>query len=314
MPTRDDLYKYLQEKADQDERLKEAADLRAQGQLAGALSKASSMMGSLGGATAKPMGISDISESMYKTTQDEIKADGAASDREYKLQLLRQKLADKSSSNDRGKIVTGYTKPGYILRDTPNGLVEEPLPKNFEPTKPKPKTSPKPTSKIGPVEKAQIGKLGGQVAGQTSIINVLEAGKQEYERALASGDEDLAIQIGNGMIKALNSDQGPDAVGNQEAERLSPYLQFKKFNLTGPGSFVGRDLDKFGDQLGSSIGKLKGAVQRGQTQLKALESGNPVQFQDDQTVVVRNPETGEELEIPRSDLSDAEGDGFEVVE
>lgn len=137
------------------------------------------------------------------------------------------------------------------------------------------------TEKLGTVEKTQISNLAGKIANQTSIINSIDSAKKLYDQALADGREEEALTIGLGMLKTLNSDQGPDAIGNAEADRLAPYLTYQMGNFTGAGKFVGRDLQAFSKQLESTSARMKDSVSRGQAQLDQLGSGEKVTFKKD---------------------------------
>jgi hypothetical protein len=68
--------------------------------------------------------------------------------------------------------------------------------------------------------------------------------------------EDVRVKIGEGMLKGLNSVLGPDAVGKDERESLGSFLKYKRGNLFEPGSFVGRDLDSFAQQIKSKIDSI----------------------------------------------------------
>lgn len=133
---------------------------------------------------------------------------------------------------------------------------------------------------IGAAEKSQISALGTKLANQASIVNVLAPARDSLVAAMRAGNKDLAIKIGQGMIKALNSDQGADAVGVEEAARLGNLLEFQIFNLTQPGPMFGRDLEGFSAQVDETINKLKSSVAAGQKQLKQLEAGQPIQFEE----------------------------------
>lgn len=97
-----------------------------------------------------------------------------------------------------------------------------------------------------PVEKQEIIKdTAKTIAVRKKIAIDLTAQLKQVEAAMEAGNEDQAVQLGNQMIKTLNSTQGQDAVGAEEAQRLSGFLQFKLFNVTEPGSIFGRDMPDF---------------------------------------------------------------------
>ena len=149
------------------------------------------------------------------------------------------------------------------------------------------------TAKLG-IEKtkAEIGKLkregGGNLLSQKVIEKQAEgiAGKTAHLVNIKGGmdtaieqfnnpntPEDEKIKIGEGLLKMLNSTEGVDAVGVQEADRMGSFLQYKLGNFTGPGSFIGRDLDLFGKQLENSSKALGERIRRNQEQTTSLISG-----------------------------------------
>jgi hypothetical protein len=91
-------------------------------------------------------------------------------------------------------------------------------------------------------------------------------------------DEDQKIAAGRTLLKTLNSSEGADAIGVEEAKRLGSFLEFKVFNLTQPGSFVGRDVDQFGEQARIQSQSLKQSIMANQAQIDALKSGQPLQL------------------------------------
>lgn len=310
------LYEQLLAKSNAgDEELNQAEDAHQLGALGSALSKSTAMIGQVGGQPNKyDDAVGSMNDSLYKGAEDKYTKQQSADEKRSKLKLdLTKALQEKSKKltpitgvvgdndqpaflddNNQVQYLPGLkTKPtaqvdkwadapgegvpeGYALQVSPSGehrVVK--LPSNIKSTKTKVE---KPAPVVGPVEKAQIQTLGPKVANQASLVNTIESGRKLFDKAIADGDEDLAVTIGNGMIKSLNSDQGPDAVGNQEAERLTPYLNYKLGNITGPGSFVGRDLGDFSKQLDVTSRKLKDAVAKSQGQLESLSQGGKIGF------------------------------------
>ena len=78
------------------------------------------------------------------------------------------------------------------------------------------------------------------------------------------------------MLKILNSTVGQDAVGADEAKRLASFLQYKIANFTGPGSFMGRDLEKFYTQVAEKNNAIKGAVAQDRQQIAKILEGNGI--------------------------------------
>lgn len=88
--------------------------------------------------------------------------------------------------------------------------------------------------------------------------------------------EDAKIVQGENMLKLLNSEVGRDAVGAEESQRLGSFLKFKMFNWKEPGSFIGRDLDKFIDQVGLKIDSMSSTMKTNEEIIKKLKSGTPL--------------------------------------
>jgi hypothetical protein len=85
--------------------------------------------------------------------------------------------------------------------------------------------------------------------------------------------EDEKIKAGQGLLKLLNSAEGSDAVGAEEAQRLGSFLEFQKFNLTNPGPVFGRDLPGFATQVKNYADLLDGRIRRGEEAARGLRSG-----------------------------------------
>ncbi len=89
--------------------------------------------------------------------------------------------------------------------------------------------------------------------------------------------EEQKIAAGENLFKTLNSTQGKDAVGAEEAKRLGSFLQYKMANLTAPGSFWGRDLDEFTDQVAIQSARLGQAVVKNESKIQNLYGRNTPQ-------------------------------------
>lgn len=94
------------------------------------------------------------------------------------------------------------------------------------------------------------------------IANSLEAGLQKGKDPKLS--QDAKIKVYEGMLKTLNSPEGADAIGKEEANRLGGLLQYKLFNIMNPGSFMGRDIDLFEEQVKSNVDILRDATKLNQ--------------------------------------------------
>ena len=85
--------------------------------------------------------------------------------------------------------------------------------------------------------------------------------------------EDQKIKVGQSLFKLLNSAEGADAVGAEEAKRLGSYLEYQKGNFTDPGAFWGRDVNGFTDQVRNYRDVLDGRIRRNEEMANGLRQG-----------------------------------------
>lgn len=107
-------------------------------------------------------------------------------------------------------------------------------------------------------------KLANVRNGMAAALSKLE------DQGLSEEDK---IKVGQGILKLLNSAEGADAVGAEEAKRIGSYLEYKIANFTQPGSFIGRDLDKFTDQVRNNANLLGDRIHRNDATMKQIGSG-----------------------------------------
>lgn len=125
-----------------------------------------------------------------------------------------------------------------------------------------------------PVESQEIVKdLSKKNASKISIANQLKSTLALFNDPNTSDDQ--KITAGRQAIKTLNSTEGADAVGTEEAKRLAGYLDFKLFNITEPGSPFGRDLPEFGVQVQNTIKSIEDGVARNKSQIDELYGRSP---------------------------------------
>lgn len=122
-------------------------------------------------------------------------------------------------------------------------------------------------------KRLQINKYSEDITKKQAIKDQVDSIIEQFDSNKIPDDQKLVL--GEGSLKTLNSDNGPDAVGTGEAKRLSPYLNYNVANMTGPGPFIGRDLNAFADQLRLTSTKLGLAIQKHQDHIDEL-TGNPV--------------------------------------
>lgn len=116
--------------------------------------------------------------------------------------------------------------------------------------------------------KVAITDLGKQNANKTSIVNQIDATFNTLTDEKLSDDQKIAA--GRQLLKTLNSTEGKDAVGAEEAKRLGSFLEFKIGNITEPGSFIGRDLDQFNQQVANISDNIKSAIKYNQEEIQKL--------------------------------------------
>lgn len=124
----------------------------------------------------------------------------------------------------------------------------------------------------------EIKVLAKEVATKDSVARQIDAETKNMEASLAAGDEDQALVAGRNMLKVLNSTEGKDAVGTDEAKRLGAFLEYKIANFTGPGSFMGRDLDQFVEQAKLKSNAIKMATQDSRKRIDEASSGKSANY------------------------------------
>lgn len=88
--------------------------------------------------------------------------------------------------------------------------------------------------------------------------------------------EDQKIKTGQSLFKLLNSAEGADAVGAEEAKRIGSYLEYNLGNFTQPGAFIGRDLNGFTDQIKNYSTLLGDRVRRNEQTANGLKQGKAI--------------------------------------
>jgi hypothetical protein len=112
--------------------------------------------------------------------------------------------------------------------------------------------------------------LATKNAGKSSIKNQLDAFMGSWDGL----SEDQKIVQGRQLLKTLNSPEGADAIGAEEAKRLGGLLEYKIGNFTDPGSFIGRDLEEFGNQVRNTSRMLGDGISSNQDQID-MNMGRP---------------------------------------
>lgn len=110
-------------------------------------------------------------------------------------------------------------------------------------------------------QKKFVETLSTKNANKIAIKNQIDAVMSNWD----SLSEDQKVAMGGQLLKTLNSPEGADAIGVEEANRLGSKLQFAMGNFTNsnPTQF-GRDLEGFKEQAQNTSKSLGVAVQSNQ--------------------------------------------------
>lgn len=124
-------------------------------------------------------------------------------------------------------------------------------------------------------KKKQIETLSTKTAGKKAINNQIKATLSLLKDPNTS--EDQKIVMGRQLLKTLNSAEGADAIGVEEARRLGSLLEFQIGNFTGPGPMFGRDVNAFVDQVANTSKNLEEAIALNESDVDSIygrESSN----------------------------------------
>lgn len=109
----------------------------------------------------------------------------------------------------------------------------------------------------------------GKVVDRRQIKHDIDAGLAQLDDPTIS--DDAKVAIGREMLKTLNSVQGSDAIGHEEAQRLGAKLQFAFGNFTNdnPTQF-GRDIPGFTEAVRKNSERLGATLAAGQGDIDTL--------------------------------------------
>ena len=122
-------------------------------------------------------------------------------------------------------------------------------------------------SKLPVEDQKVVETLATKNAGKISIANQIDSYLTEFQKA---PDKATKLRVGGQMLKVLNSPEGADAIGVEEARRLGDALDFQMFNVFGAGPMFGRDLGGFESQVKSTSEAVKGGVKTNQAEISRL--------------------------------------------
>lgn len=114
-------------------------------------------------------------------------------------------------------------------------------------------------------------ELGKKNTNLFAVKNAMDSALVQLNNPNLSEEE--KIKAGQGLLKLLNSAEGSDAVGAEEAKRIGSYLEHKMFNVFEPGSMFGRDLDLFTDQVQNNSSFLADRIKRNEEGMRGIGQG-----------------------------------------
>ena len=148
--------------------------------------------------------------------------------------------------------------------------------------------------------KKMIEGLSTKNANKIGIKNQIESVMSTWDKL----SDDQKVAQGGQLLKTLNSPEGADAIGAEEAKRLGSKLQFAMGNFTnGNPTQFGRDFDGFKTQALGTAASLGDAVGRNQAEVdrlmgrktegkKSPPPGKPTTVVQNGHTYTLNPQTG----------------------
>lgn len=134
--------------------------------------------------------------------------------------------------------------------------------------------------KLPPEEQAVVTGLATQNANRIGIANSIDSAIASWPKM----SENEKLQNMRQLIKTLNSEQGKDAVGAEEAKRMAGKLEFALGNFTNdnPTQF-GRDLKGFEQDAMNTVKNIRSSIQRNEQEIARRKGGRvPVKTQTNQ--------------------------------
>lgn len=119
-----------------------------------------------------------------------------------------------------------------------------------------------------PIDKKKlIEGLSAKNANKISIANQINAVMENWD----SYSDDQKLSQGRQLLKTLNSPEGADAIGAEEAKRLGSKLEFAAGNFTNsnPTQF-GRDLGGFAQQARDTAKNIESAVSANKKEIDSI--------------------------------------------
>lgn len=108
-------------------------------------------------------------------------------------------------------------------------------------------------------DRAVVSTLATKNANKLAIANQIDSVMDGWDKM--KGNQKVAA--GRQLLKVLNSTEGADAIGKEEAERLGSKIEFAMGNMTNTNPMqFGRDLPGFKEQALNTSKAIRGAIQQ----------------------------------------------------
>lgn len=128
---------------------------------------------------------------------------------------------------------------------------------------------------LSPDNKIMVEKLSEDSAKKTAIANEITSAVKIFDDPTVSDTQ--KIKAGQALLKTLNSTQGSDAVGVEEARRLGSFLEWTIRPFPESGKKIGRDLPGFRDQAASTVNRLASSIESNKSVVQNAMAGIPTQ-------------------------------------
>lgn len=164
-------------------------------------------------------------------------------------------------------------------------------------------------------KKLMIHDLAKKNAAKVSISNQIDSVMENWDKL----SEDQKLAQGRTLLKTLNSAEGADAIGVEEANRLGAKLEFAMGNLFNSNSLqLGRDLEGFKEQAETTGAALKNAIKMNQKIIdesfgripEQKQVGKEIKQTSDTVIVI--DKSGNRRRIPSINLQDAISQGAKL--
>lgn len=170
---------------------------------------------------------------------------------------------------------------------------------------------------LAPPDQEVVKDLARGNASKLTIKNSIDSVMGGWDKL----SDDQKVAQGRQLLKTLNSTQGADAIGAEEAKRLGSKLEFALGNMfnSNPIQF-GRDLPGFKEQALATSKNIGSTIDANQQQMRQIAGpaagrglSNLIANQNPPSDMVTVSNGKETLQISQSDLAAAQKDGFNVL-